>query len=90
MILQLQHELDIERVAKICGTKKSFEVTRQIDISEGGGATGMGSTKVIDEFIIHPQMIRELIGTDGTSIIYRKANGQKPFKIVLRYVQFES
>ena len=90
LILQLQHNDDIERIAHILGTKKGYEVTRQIDLSEGGGATGMGSTKVIDEFIIHPQMIRELNGKDGTGVIYRKSNGQKPFQIVLRRVEIET
>ncbi|MDQ5921378.1 MAG: conjugal transfer pilus assembly protein TraD [Pseudomonadota bacterium] len=86
LVLQLQHNEDIERIAKIFGTQESFEVTRQIDVSEGGGATGMGSTKRIDEFIVHPKMIRNLSGNEGTGYIYRKTYGQKPFKIILRRV----
>ena len=84
LILQLQHEKDIERVANIIGTKEGYEVTRQIDISEGQGATGMGSSKDINEFIIHPKVIRKLKGKDGTGILFRKTYGVAPVKIILK------
>ena len=84
LILQLQHDADIERIAKIIGTKTGYEVTRQLDISEGMGATGMGSSKEIKEFVVHPDEIRKLRGQDGTGIIVRKAYGQMPFKLILR------
>ena len=89
LILQLQHEGDIERLANLIGTNKSYEVTRQIDISEGEGATGMGSSKQVNEYKIHPSEIRELRGKDGTGILFRKAYGQEPFKIVLRRINFK-
>lgn len=87
LILQLQHDKDIERVAKIIGTKDGFEVTRQLDVSEGQGTTGMGSSKQIKEFIVHPEAIRKLRGEDGTGILYRKSYGQAPLKIILRRVK---
>lgn len=89
LILQLQHEKDIERVANLIGTKESYEVTRQLDISEGQGATGMGSSKQVNEYIIHPSIIRGLHGKDGTGILYRKAFKQAPYKIVLRRINFD-
>jgi hypothetical protein len=89
LVLQLQHEGDIERLANLMGTRKAYEVTRQIDISEGEGATGMGSSKQINEYKIHPSEIRELRGKDGTGILYRKAYGQEPFKVVLRRINFK-
>lgn len=89
LILQLQHEGDIERVANLMGTRKSYEVTRQIDISEGQGATGMGSSKEVNEYIVHPSLIRELKGKDLSGILYRKSFGQQPFKIILRRIKFD-
>lgn len=87
LILQLQHDKDIERISKIIGTKTGYEVTRQLDISEGVGATGMGSSKEIKEFVVHPDEIRKLRGEDGTGILVRKAYGQAPFKLILRSVK---
>ena len=89
LILQLQHEKDIERVANLMGTRETYEVTRQIDISEGQGATGMGSSKVVNEYVVHPSEIRKLKGRDGSGILYRKSFGQDPFKIIIRRIKFE-
>lgn len=48
---------DAERAAKIMGTKKTSEVTRRMD---GANFSATGSTKVIDQFKIHPDQIKEL------------------------------
>lgn len=91
LILQMQHEKDIERLANLIGTRRTYEVTRQLDMSEGQGATGMGSSKSINEYIIHPDEIRKLKGKDGTGILYRKAYGQEvPIKLILRRAETSS
>lgn len=84
LILQLQHMDDVDKVANLIGTRDGHEVTSQIDISEGQGATGMGSSKVVDEFIIHPKVIRKLLGTDGTGVLVRKTYGVAPVKIIVK------
>lgn len=86
LILQLQHDIDIERLANVIGTKKGSEVTNQIDISEGQGATGMGSAKEVREYIVHPDDIRKLRGKDGTGVLWRKTYGKNPTRIIINKV----
>jgi len=83
-ILQVVNETeDIEEMARIFGTRKTFDVTTQIN-SEEGGATGLGTVKFVDEFLAHPQKIREL--KTGEGYILRKAANLKPTKVQFRRV----
>lgn len=69
IIHQINHIDDAENLAKIIGTRKTYEVTSQID-SKLGGATGLGTVKNVDEFKIHPQVLKEL--KTGEAVIYQK------------------
>ena len=69
---------DIETFAEQLGSAQTFEQTTQSDATVGG-ATGMGSTKMVNEFQVHPQAMRDL--RTGEAYIYRKAYGLKPYKI---------
>lgn len=83
IVQAIGHLEDIELLAKTMGTRKTYEVTTQINAQEGG-STGLGSVKHVDEFTVNPQAIREL-GT-GEGFIYRKTAKIKPYKIKFRQV----
>ncbi|WP_319403613.1 type IV secretion system DNA-binding domain-containing protein [uncultured Anaeromusa sp.] len=70
IVQAIGHLDDVEMLAKIIGTRKTYEVTTQINAMEGG-ATGMGASKFVDEFVVNPQSIREL--KTGEGYLYRKA-----------------
>lgn len=85
IVQSVGHLDDVELLAKTMGTRKTYEVTTQINAQEGG-ATGMGSSKFIDEFVVNPQAIREL--KTGEGFLYRKAAAikQLPLKVKFRRV----
>jgi hypothetical protein len=83
LLMATNHDEDIERMAKIFGTRRTFEITTQLDVKQGGG-TGLGSAKTVDEFLVHPQKVRNLRPSEA--FIYRKALGLKPFKMKVNQV----
>ena len=78
IVQAVNHAEDAEILAKVMGTRKTYEVTSQID-SKQGGSTGLGSVKRVDEFKIHPQMLKDL--RQGEAVIYRKAAWLDPVQI---------
>ncbi len=78
IIQKIQHQEDVELMAKVMGTKPAYEVTSQID-SRAGESTGRGTVKSVDEFKVNPQKIREL--KVGEGYVYRKAAGKTPTKV---------
>jgi hypothetical protein len=78
LCLAINNEQDAEIMGKIYNTRDGFEVTTQIDASIGG-ATGMGSSKVIKEFNVHPEQLKNLTTSEG--FLYRKVAKLKPIKI---------
>ncbi len=84
LLMATNHDEDIERMAKIFGTRRTFEITTQLDVKQGGG-TGLGSAKTVDEFLVHPQKVRDLRPSEA--FIYRKALGLKPFKMRVNQVE---
>ncbi|MBY0379282.1 MAG: hypothetical protein K2P99_02655 [Burkholderiales bacterium] len=56
-------------------------MTTQIDVSVGG-ATGMGSSKLIKAFNVHPEQLKNL--TTGEGFLYRKVAKLKPVKIKVK------
>jgi type IV secretory pathway TraG/TraD family ATPase VirD4 len=79
VVLPINYQEDIEIMSQTLGTKRTFEITTQLNINESQGATGLGSSKQVDEFIAHPQQIRNLVTGEG--FIYRKSAGLKAIKI---------
>ena len=57
LCLGINNEEDAEIISKIFNTHDGFEVTAQLDATVGG-ATGMGSSKVIKEFNVHPEQLK--------------------------------
>jgi len=86
-ILPLSNASDIEAMANVLGTKKTTETTTQINYHEGGG-TGLGSSKIVDKYIINPQDIRHL--QRGEAYIYRTDPYQLPYKLKVNYINFGS
>lgn len=80
IVQTLNHTEDVEIMSKTIGTRKTYEVTTQID-NKKGGQTGLGSIKYIDEFKIHPQTLKEL--KTGEAIIYNKVSKVPPSKIII-------
>jgi conjugal transfer pilus assembly protein TraD len=62
VVLRMSDPDSIEFCAKMFGTKKGHEFTEQIkdDWLFGKAETGLGSSKEVEEFIVHPRDIREL------------------------------
>ena len=61
MALQLDVPSDAELFANVLGTKKALEQTHQTQSGIlGEGLSGMGSMKVVEEYIIHPNQIKQL------------------------------
>lgn len=56
-ILKQADDLSAETLAKTIGTKKGTEITAKID---SYGKTGDGTSKIVDEFKIHPNDLKEL------------------------------
>ena len=78
LCMAINNNEDAEIMGKIYNTSDTFEVTAQIDASIGG-ATGMGSSKVVKAFNVHPQQLQDL--TKGEGFLYRKVARLKPVKI---------
>lgn len=77
IVQTVNHSEDAELLAQVLGTRKSLEITAQID-SKAGGNTGLGSVKQVHEFKIHPQDLKDL--RTGEAIVYRKVSGKSPVK----------
>ena len=65
----------LEHFAREIGTQKTITTTHQVDTNISS-PTGVGSLRVVDEYIIHPQILRQLqtgIGAiktlDGTTLL---------------------
>lgn len=56
-LLKQADDKSAETLAKAIGTKKSSEITSKID---SYGKTGDGTSKIIDEFKVHPNDLKEL------------------------------
>lgn len=71
-----------ESIASWAGTREVFDVTAQIDMQTGG--TGMGSVSRNKEFILHPDEIKQGLGT-GEAFIISKVGGFKPDKLKVKF-----
>jgi type IV secretory pathway VirB4 component len=85
LCLAINNEQDAEIMGKVYNTKDTFEVTTQIDVSVGG-ATGMGSSKSIKAFNVHPEQLKNL--SVGEGFLYRKVAKLKPVKIKVKNIEY--
>ena len=71
VVLRMSDPDSIEFCAKMFGTKKGQEVTAQIkdDFFFGKEETGLGTSKEVEEFIVHPRDIRELDTGNGYFLV---------------------
>lgn len=76
---------DAEELARIYSTEQAPEVTTQIS---GEMKSGMGSLKLVDQFRVHPRLIKDL--PEGVGYIaYKGASSPGPFRFTLRFVNFD-
>ena len=68
-IFRLDVPEDAERLSKFFGTKTTIKYTSQTD---GGSATGRGSSREVQEFQIHPDVVKNL--TTGECIVSIKTS----------------
>lgn len=69
IIVQRQNDpSDAEQLAAVIGTEDTWDMTHQI--SDEVGHTGMGSTRLVKEYIAHPDMIKRL--EVGQAFVVRK------------------
>ncbi|MFN8771015.1 MAG: type IV secretory system conjugative DNA transfer family protein [Neisseriaceae bacterium] len=82
IVQAINHDADAERFSSIFGTKKTHEVTSQIDVASGGGSTGMGSSKEVREFMVHPDQFKNQY--TGEAYVLRKVLGLEPEHVKIR------
>ena len=82
IVQAINHDADAERFSAIFGTRKTHEVTSQIDVASGGGATGMGSSKEVHEYMVHPMDFKNQLKGEG--FIIRKVLGLEPAHIKVK------
>lgn len=77
-------DLTIEESLIYCRTKMGYNFEMSYFYTYQGmtpidGATGIGSSKVVKAFNLHPQQLQDL--TKGEGFLYRKVARLKPVKI---------
>lgn len=84
-ILKQNDDLSAEAIASVIGTKKKTEHTSKTDQF---GKTGIGTSRIVDEFVIHPNTIKNLPLEVGIWVDTMK-NPLRPYRLKLPYVQIE-
>ena len=75
------NDADAQTFSRNFGTRKKVDVSThtQMDIQEVTQIT----TKQVDDFIVTPQDIKDIVPGTGMGYLYRKAVGKKPCKITV-------
>jgi hypothetical protein len=80
------HRVNDVETAEECsawiGTKQGFSITSQVDLNSGD--TGLGSVRDVREFIVHPDDIKQRLGT-GEAYFCSKVGGFSFDKIKINY-----
>jgi len=79
---RLNDQESAELVSGWAGTRETFDLTAQVDLSAGG--TGLGSVRRNKEFIVHPDAIKQELGT-GEAFLICKAGKFRSEKIKIKY-----
>ena len=76
--------VNAEKLAGVIGTKEGYETTYQVQSGSFGSQvhTGMGTRKLVREFIVHPDEIKRL--ETGEAILVRKSRGFMVQKVRVR------
>lgn len=85
-LLKQADDKSAETLAKAIGTKKASEITSKID---SYGKTGDGTSKIIDEFKVHPNDLKELPLGVGYWVDTMK-DDYRPIRTKLPYVDVSS
>lgn len=85
-LLKQADDKSAETLAKAIGTKKASEITSKIDFL---GKTGDGTSKIIDEFKVHPNDLKELPLGVGYWVDTMKQD-YRPIRTKLPYVDVSS
>ena len=73
-------------MANAIGTKKKAEITSKLD---SFGKTGDGTSKIVDEFKVHPNDLKELPLGIGYWID-TMSDGFKPYRIKMPYIDVKN
>lgn len=79
---RLNDQESAEAVAGWAGTRETFDLTAQVDMTQGG--TGMGSVRRNKEFIVHPDAIKQDL-QPGEAFFISKVGQFKSDKIKVKY-----
>lgn len=73
-----------ETLSSMIGTRKGIEQTRRTD---DGIDTGQSSNKLIDQFILHPNDIKQIRKGSGEGYFYSKSQPNRVIKFKTKYVE---
>ncbi len=83
LIIQRQNDsADAEELARIIGTEETWMMTHQVN---SAGGTGLGSLRLVKEFMIHPDQIKRL--QVGQAVIVRKIPKFQTHETTIRMVR---
>ena len=85
-LLKQADDKSAETLANAIGTKKKAEITSKLD---SFGKTGDGTSKIVDEFKVHPNDLKELPLGIGYWID-TMSDGFKPYRIKMPYIDVEN
>lgn len=85
-LLKQADDKSAETLANAIGTKKTVEITSKLD---SYGMTGDGTSKIVDEFKVHPNDLKDLPLGVGYWIDTMK-NNSKPSRVKLPYVDLKN
>lgn len=84
-LIMLNNDNDTaETLSAMIGTRKGIEQTRRTD---DGIDTGQSSNKLIDQFILHPNDIKQIRKGSGEGYFYSKSQPNKVIKFKTKYVE---
>lgn len=84
-LIMLNNDNDTaETLSAMIGTRKGIEQTRRTD---DGIDTGQSSNKLIDQFILHPNDIKQIRKGSGEGYFYSKSQPNRVIKFKTKYVE---
>lgn len=77
-------EETVDRLCKLVGTRKAVETTKR---SDDGEDTGQSSNRLVDNFILHPNDLKQIAKGSGIGYFYDKAKPYEVQEFKTRYVK---
>lgn len=77
-------EETVDRLCKLVGTRKVVEITKR---SDDGEDTGQSSNRVVDNFILHPNDLKQIAKGSGIGYFYDKSKPYEVTEFTTRFVK---